>query len=179
MAKEIEVWKDIPKYEEKYQASNFGNIRSKTYEGRNIIKNLKLTKRKDGYLQVQLYEKKFLVHRLVAITFLGNKENLVVNHKDGNKENNNVNNLEWVTSSENTIHAYNNSLKKKYYGKNNWNSKPVYQFDENNRLVDIHESVSRATKDTGIKHISCCCLGKRKTAGGYIWRYANENNKQA
>ena len=178
MAKEIEVWKDIPKFEGKYQASNFGNIRSTSYEGHEgWINNLKLSKRKDGYLQVQLYEKKYLVHRLVASTFLGEKEQLVINHKDGNKQNNCINNLEWVTSSENTIHAYSNSLKKKYYGKDNWNSKPVYQFDENNHLVDIHESVSRATKDTGIKHISCCCLGKRKTAGGYIWRYEYENNK--
>ena len=177
MAKEIETWKDIPMFEGKYQASNYGNIRSTSYEGHEgWIKNLKLSKRKDGYLQVQLYEKKYLVHRLVASTFLGEKEQLLINHKDGNKQNNCINNLEWVTSSENTIHAYSNSLKKKYYGKDNWNSKPVYQFDENNHLVGIHESVSRATKDTGIKHISCCCLGKRKTAGGFIWRYSNENN---
>lgn len=108
----METWKDIEEYEGYYQVSNFGNIKN--------IKTNYVIKLNDinsvGYYRVTLYnpiKKRFFVHRLVAYHFCdGYKEDLIVNHKDGNKQNNNANNLEWVTRSENDLHAFNNGLRK-------------------------------------------------------------------
>lgn len=178
MEKEL-IWKNIPGFNGKYQANIKGEIRSTSYEGHNYIKKIKQQKRKDGYLQVQLYDKKYLVHRLIALTFIDNVDSYcVVNHKNGIKNDNRMENLEWVTSSENIKHAYNSGLKRKLFGKEHPNSKSVYQIDKNsNEILNKYQSIDEAKSITGIKHISCVCLGKRKTAGGYIWRYVNENNK--
>ena len=118
-----EVWKDIEGYEGLYQVSTCGNIKSlakprKNGNGRCYIQKEKLLKQSftsTGYKKVELYKdgkrKSFKVHRLVAIAFIPNPDNKPeVNHIDGNKINNNIDNLEWVTSSENTIHAYETGL---------------------------------------------------------------------
>lgn len=102
-----EIWKDIPNYEGIYQVSNFGNVRNKD-------KKLNFFDNK-GYLVVDLSKnnirKHYRVHRLVADVFIENPYNKKeVNHIDGNKHNNNVYNLEFVTSRENKIHAVNNGL---------------------------------------------------------------------
>ena len=107
----MEEWRDIELYPN-YQVSNLGNVRSVTHidsmgrvkKGQN--KNLK--KHPKGYLVVVLnHNENVLVHRLVANTFLGNAPcGHEVNHKDGNKQNNCVENLEWVTKSENQRHRY-------------------------------------------------------------------------
>ena len=113
-----EVWKDIEGYEGLYQVSTCGNVKSLPKVRRNgtgtyIQKErlLKPSNTSTGYKKVELYKdgkrKSFKVHRLVAIAFIPNPDNKPeVNHIDGNKINNNIDNLEWVTSSENTIHAY-------------------------------------------------------------------------
>ena len=118
-----EVWKDIEGYEGLYQVSTCGNIKSlakprKNGNGRSYIQKEKLLKQSftsTGYKKVELYKdgkrKSFKVHRLVAIAFIPNPDNKPeVNHIDGNKINNNIDNLEWVTSSENSIHAYETGL---------------------------------------------------------------------
>ena len=118
-----EVWKDIEGYEGLYQVSTCGNIKSlaksrKNGNGRYYIQKEKLLKQSfttTGYKKVELYKdgkrKSFKVHRLVAIAFIPNPDNKPeVNHIDGNKINNNIDNLEWVTSSENSIHAYETGL---------------------------------------------------------------------
>lgn len=117
-----EFFKDIPNYEGIYQVSNLGNVKSldrKIYSNGKFHytqkeKFLKHCKTNNGYLYVVLYkslkQKHFNIHRLVAESFLLNK-NQCVNHIDGNKLNNNISNLEWVTNSENHIHAYENGLK--------------------------------------------------------------------
>ena len=115
----MEIWKDIKGYEGLYQISNLGRVKSlprqKTKGG--ILKQFSTE-----YLVVSMVEngkiKKIKVHRLVAETFIPNPNNLPqVNHIDGNKFNNNMNNLEWVTSKENIIHANIMGLKKyKYKG---------------------------------------------------------------
>lgn len=118
-----EIWKDIEGYEGLYQVSNLGRVRSfdryvnAKGGGRSFRKGriLKAGKTKQGYSFVALTNEKskqFTVHRLVAQAFL-KKQNFrkVVNHIDGNKENNSVTNLEYVTSSENTKHAYKTGLK--------------------------------------------------------------------
>lgn len=107
----IEEWKDIEGYEGYYQISNFGNVKnSKT---NHIIKLSDINS--VGYYRVTLYnpiKKRFFVHRLVAYHFCDDyEENLIVNHKDGNKKNNHASNLEWVTRSENDLHAFKNNLR--------------------------------------------------------------------
>lgn len=117
-----EIWKDSPIYPDRYEVSNKGRIRSKSYliKRNNAYKEieywtkpklLKPVKRKDGYLRITLskdtVEKKFYLHRLIAMVFCeGFKEGLEVNHKDFNRSNNNFSNLEWVTPSENQKHVY-------------------------------------------------------------------------
>ena len=122
----MEIWKIIDDYPE-YEVSTYGNIRSidrsfidsmgrKYYKKGQLLK-LKYQTDKDGYTQVMVSlwsNKKYhrlLVHRLVAKAFIPNPNNLPqVNHIDGNKLNNNIENLEWVTNSENTTHGYESNL---------------------------------------------------------------------
>lgn len=117
-----EVWKPIKDYEGLYEVSNLGNVRSLDHIASNGVKDI-LYKGKviapfyDGkrnYFQVTLckgryHKRKFLVHRLVALMFIPNPHDLrEVNHKDGNKTNNRLSNLEWVTSKQNKDHARKN-----------------------------------------------------------------------
>ena len=108
--------KDIVGYEDLYKIDDNGNIYSMPRKGTiRTIKIISQRKNKYGYMQVVLMKnnkmKTFLVHRLVATTFIPNVNNLPqINHIDGDKSNNNVNNLEWCTVSYNTKHAYNKNL---------------------------------------------------------------------
>lgn len=106
----MEIWKDIKDYEGYYQVSSEGNIRN-TKTKQILIGDTNNI----GYRRVTLYtpiRKRFFVHRLVALHFCeGYSEGMVVNHKDGNKQNNNYTNLEWVTHSENDLHAYKMNLR--------------------------------------------------------------------
>lgn len=114
-----EIWADINGYEGKYQVSNHGNVKnvgfyvksknnSKAYVNPRMLKHLPTD---IGYLRVCLSGKYFSVHRLVALHFIPNPEDKkTVNHKDGDKSNNHVNNLEWNTHSENLKHAFYNEL---------------------------------------------------------------------
>lgn len=126
-----EIWKDIPGYEGLYIVSNLGNIKSlskkiSTGNGWYISKEKILSPGLDnnGYpLVVLAKDRKYTsirVHRIVATTFLGVKPKLVCNHKDGNKSNNHICNLEWVTSRENNMHSryiLQNTTKKKVLSK--------------------------------------------------------------
>ena len=111
-----EIWKDIPEYEGLYQASNLGRIRSiKRYGTSGKI--LKGEIDEWGYIRISLSKnnkpKKNKAHRLILMTFCPtNDPKLQVNHKDGNKQNNKLENLEWCSASYNTIHSYINGLNK-------------------------------------------------------------------
>lgn len=122
------------------------------------------------------------MHRLVAKHFLECfDKKLEVNHKDGNKENNNIKNLEMVTRSENLKHSYRVLGRKKpigllgVKGYDNKTSKSVIQYDLQGNIVGKYGSASQASLKTNIDYstIKQVCRGKSKTAGGYIWRYEN------
>ena len=110
----------------------------------------------------------FRLHRLIAQTFMGNPDNFPeVNHEDGNKQNNCVDNLKWCTTSYNQLHlCY--VLKSKV--------KPVNQYDLDGNLIKKWESIRYASRHLNISHngIIASCKGIQKTSGGYIWRYESE-----
>lgn len=150
---EKEIWKDIPNYENWYQASNKGNIRSiprSCVDSINRVQNikgvlLKPTVDRGGYLCIHLsknnVQNTYNVHRLIAITFLENPNNLkIVNHIDGNKLNNDCLNLEWVSFRENICHSVDKSkTTSKYIGvsfnkhRNTWRSRITI----NSKLITI------------------------------------------
>lgn len=147
-----EIWKDIPEYEGLYQVSNKGNVKSISHYTRNNVNGgkryaqgrvLSQFKMPNGYRQVQFSknekrEKKY-VHRLVASVFLLNEDNLTdVNHIDGNKDNNTVENLEWVSHRDNQIHMVENGLTKKV--------KPVIHIETGK----TYRSMTEAERLTGI-----------------------------
>lgn len=166
-----EIWKAIKGYEGIYEVSNLGRIKtlSRYIRNRKMPEKIKkLDKGKYGYLRVELsnnkINKKYLVHRLVAETFIPNPNNLpCINHKDENKSNNIVNNLEWCD------YLYNNLYNDKH--KKNWVK--VKQLDKNHNIINIFESVTEASKITNILQckISNCLNNRQKTAGGYHWEY--------
>lgn len=153
---EKEVWKDIKGYEGKYQASSFGRIkRNEIFKfGKIYPKTIMKTRYNNmGYKVVNLFkgqkQKTFLVHRLVASTFLFNDDKLkVVNHKDGIKTNNKIENLEWVTRSENKAHALKNNLARdnvEGMKKNNVEvSKKIKVYDKNNKYLGTFEGSRKA-----------------------------------
>ena len=181
----VEVWKDYKDYEGLYQASNLGRMRSldrwvKSKSGSVRLckgKILKLCTDKYGYLNVGLWKnnkvKTYLVHRIIAETFLPNTDNLpCVNHKDENPLNNVASNLEWCTYSYNN--SYGTRLErvrdKQINGKK---SKPVLQYTIDGEVVREWPSAMDAERNGGFSSacICMCCKGKIKKHQGCIWRY--------
>lgn len=172
-----EIWKDINGYEGLYQVSNRGNVRSMTVDiscgckrkHRRFGKVLKQGTNPNGYKYVNLskgskaYSAR--VHRLVAEAFLDNKDNLpCINHKDENKANNAVENLEWCTFQYNLT----------YHDKQLCRASKVSQYTLNGEYVNTYASQAEAEKALGLKrsNISACCRGKIKSCAGYVWKYA-------
>jgi len=162
-----EEWKAI-EYGAIYEISNYGQVRNKI-TGK-LLKPLLLS----GYMVITLKmnNKKTItkIHRLVATRFLTRiNETHIVNHKDGNKLNNHVENLEWVSPSENVKHAYRIGLNK---GKKN----KVYQYTLDNVFIREYNSPIDIERELKIPRtrILDVCEGKAKTTGGYIWKYSDE-----
>ena len=179
-----EIWKDIPGYENLYQISNLGRVRSldrqwkqKHYSGNDshyLLKGKILKIREDKnthYLYIGLTKNKkqtkYSIHKLVAMTFLERKENEnYINHLDNNKYNNRVDNLEWCTQSHNIKYAYDNKTKIPPH------MKKVNQI-LNGEIINTFVSLQEAFRNTGIQatNIRKCCVGERNHAGGYKWKF--------
>ena len=168
----MEVWKDIKGYEGYYQISSFGNVKNiKT--GKILIGDTNNI----GYRRVWLYtpiKKRMFVHRLVAEAFCDNPENKpIINHKDGDKLNNSSDNLEWVTRSENDLHAFRLGLRKSYPCQ--FKHKIAAYNIVTKELCKTYDNVEECAKALNIArtNIYNCCNGKQKTCIGYILEYYN------
>lgn len=167
---DVEIWKDLPKelMLSKYQVSNLGRIKNKRTQ---YI--LSQTPRKDGYITNNLFtdnniSNTYLIHILIAKTFINNPENKpTVNHINIKKHDNRVINLEWATYSEQSLKHNRKEYKTR--------GKSINQYDLNGVFIKTWDKAIDAEKELGIcrKKISAIVKGNRKQINGYIWKYNN------
>ena len=165
-----------------YYISDIGEVYSKNYNHTSRFNKMTPCKTRYGYLVVtfhknkkQFYKK---IHRLVAEAFIPNPENKPqVNHKNGIKTDNQIENLEWVTASENVLHRFrilHQPTPKGYTkkGKNHWRTKIIQQIKDDQIIAEYY-GTAEAEQKTGVKGAAICmvCNGYRKTAGKYKWKY--------
>ncbi|MFA5382237.1 MAG: NUMOD4 motif-containing HNH endonuclease [Candidatus Micrarchaeia archaeon] len=184
-----ELWRDIKGFEGAYQISNRGRLKSfKFIKLGRILSN---KNGKGGYLSVVLQCNGKIrctrLHRLVAEAFIPNSKNKdEVNHIDGNKQNNYVENLEWVTKSENVLHAIKRNPNI-IAGINHYNQsirpKPIWQFTLDGEFIAKHTNSAEAQKATGVCYRNILQVASqdeykpgltRKQAGGFVWKYSKK-----
>ena len=197
-----EIWKPVVGYEGLYEVSNMGRVKSlgntrKCSRFKGIITILKQENARLNYKRVQLRKdgksKHWGVHRLVAIAFIPNPNNLpVVNHKDENPQNNCVDNLEWCTHQYNLTYASATERRVASFKKTNINSchyykglatknrlkvgsyeKPVHQIDpETGEIIRTFRCIREAERTFNTQHVSAVVNGRRPKAKGYFWKLA-------
>jgi hypothetical protein len=160
-----EVWENIKGYEKLYQISTLGRVKSLQ---KNKIMKIRRNK-KYNYCDVLLRKnkknKRFYIHRLVAEIFIYNPKNYpIINHKDEDKTNNRVDNLEWCTYKYNSNYRTINSKSK---------VRKVIQYDANGKFIKKWNNIKEIQEKLKIYHISEVCNNKRKMAGNYIWKFEN------
>lgn len=190
-----EIWRDVPDFEGYYEISNLGKVRTKArkvvrffkYNYHTLPIKAKILKIhiQRGYACVCMYKDGKMynkqLHRLLAKAFIPNPNNYpIINHKDGNKLNNSLDNLEWCTYKHNCNEAYRLGLN--YISEKHLkhirelglkSGKKVAQLDLNGNVVKIYNSSRQASLELGISqgNISLCCNGKRRTTNGFKWKY--------
>lgn len=191
----MEVWKDVPGFEGLYVASNTGGLIRMPYRGAkrnrwgNIIdftmseRAVKPKPNNRGYLQVRLYKDSvcfnMLLHRVVAMAFIPNPQNLPqINHIDEDKTNNNISNLEWCTNMYNRHHGTGIERMAKNHDYSKISARlsiPVLQIHSDGSVIKRWPSIASAAKHYHVNavHITQTCKGTRKLAKGYRWQYAS------
>lgn len=184
-----EIWKDVEGYEGLYQVSNMGRIKGLPRiicDGKNIKERIFSIKNSKGdYLRFNLINgrlrKTIYVHRIVAEHFLDRMDGKdCINHINGIKSDNRVDNLEWCSYSENNKHSFDKLGRKPSFlgkfGVNHSCSKSINQYDLYGNFISTYNSIQEAQKITGVlnQHISKVCKGKLKQTGGFIWKYKEE-----
>ena len=166
-----EIWRDIKGYEGKYMVSNLGRVKSLNYSNTGKEGILNARDNGKGYLRVILWkdgkDKKYRINRLVAQAFIPNPDNLPeVNHKDEDKTNNRVDNLEWCSRQYNIEYSQ---------------GKAVIGINKVSGLIAEFPSASEASRQTGInsRNICACLKGRQKSTGGFYWHYASESEEVA
>lgn len=187
-----EIWKPVKDYEGLYEVSSMGRVKSLNYRRTGKEKVLKGKLNNSGYLKVTLCKegkaKEYFIHRLVAIAFIPNPDNLpCIDHINTIKTKNEVVNLRWVTYKENNdnpltkkksienhadMSGSNNPFYGKY-GKDFPTSRKVIQLTLEGELVKIWDCILDTKRQGGFSHdcVSACCKGKQKTHKGYKWMY--------
>jgi hypothetical protein len=158
------MWKSIEDYP-KYEVNEYGDVRN--------VKTGKLLKsfvNHRGYLRINLNGKSKFIHRLIAEYFIPNPDNKPqINHINGNKLDNRIENLEWTTNSENMLHAYKTGLRKVY---------KINQYTKNGIFLRQYDNAEEASELTGVHKgsIRKVCIGMKShiTAGGFKWKYDEE-----
>ena len=179
-----EIWKGIVGYEERYEVSNLGNVRSMNYRNSGHQKNIVPKVNNCGRLWVEIWEggksKPMLVHRLVAEAFIPNPNNYPqINHKDENPKNNRVDNLEWCTGSYNIQYYFDRhpNAARERRSTPRYNRKldrKVIQKDKDGNVIKVWPDCRTICVEMNYNQwsISQCCEGKRHTAYGFRWQYA-------
>ena len=197
-----EIWKDVVGYEGLYQVSNLGRVKSlRVKRHADGIMTTKIRKNGYAFIFLHINNKRIWksVHRLVAQAFIPNPDNKPqIDHIDGNPSNNIVTNLRWATGKENmnnpiTLKRMSFSMggeRNPFYGKKHTEETkkhlsekakerggiPVVQYTKDGLFIKVWEHATFAGKTLGISSssISACCLGKRKSIGGYTWKYLHD-----
>jgi len=180
----MEIWKPIVGFEDSFEVSNYGNHRRIAYHHTNARNQLPLKtvlrqqKARDGYMHMPInyngHKRAYPAHRIVAQAFIPNPNNYPhINHKDGNKQNNYVDNLEWVTPSMNQNH----SVKIGTFTPRKPPYKPVGKFDKDMKLLEIYENSYKAAEsvDGFATKIRACCFGIIKTYKTFVFKFVDEN----
>lgn len=179
-----EIWRDVKGFEGVYQVSNYGKVmgyprisKDNRYLPPRILKGSLYS---NGYLVVKLrfdgLLKRVAIHRLVAETFIHNPNGLlIINHKDENKLNNRVDNLEWCTHQYNTTYGTSRERQRETFVKNN--SRRVRQYSLDGVFIKEYRCVADASRETGAldSEICACCSDKQRalSANGFQWKYSD------
>jgi len=180
----IEIWRPIKGYEGLYEVSNFGQVRNLNHRKENKLRIKTPQVSRNGYLTIALFKggvgRRFFVHRLVAVAFIKNPHNLPeIDHIDTNRINNRVENLRWVTRSENHLNEITRGRNSAAWvemwksGRMDHNKKRVIQLTRDGDFVKEWESASAAARGVGAPRpaIIMACSGSKKSCRGYIWIY--------